>query len=138
MEFVNPSIISEFEREGIKSFSTESGKVKLDEFNNAKVNENAIVASAYLGSDEHIAKELSKSEPATYISNAASESERKDFAEKVRVSEIAENTVLSETSINHIAEVVKSDGGRVDLPLQNGNLLAFEAVKNDEGKMILR
>lgn len=134
VEFVNPSIISEFERKGIKSFSTESGKVKLDEFNNAKVNENAIVASAYLGSDEHIAKELSKSEPATYISNAASESERKDFAEKVRVSEIAENTVLSETSINHIAEVVKSDGGRVDLPLQNGNLLAFEAVKNDEGK----
>lgn len=134
VEFVNPSIISEFEREGIKSFSTESGKVKLDEFNNVKVNENAIVASAYLGSDERIAKELSKSEPATYISNAASESERKAFAEKVRVSEIAENTVLSETSINHIAEVVKSDGGRVDLPLQNGNLLTFEAVKNDEGK----
>lgn len=133
VEFVNPQIIARFENDGVESFQTKTGKVEIESFNTVKVNENSIVSSAYLGSDAHIAQELSRGKATELISNAASENERKAFAEKVRVSEITENTVVSESAINRIAETVKSEGGKVELPLQNGNLMVFEATPNSSG-----
>lgn len=132
VEFVHPSIVSKFDEAGIKSFYKDDKHIDINDFNKTSVNENSIVASAYLGSEEYISRELSKVNLKSAISNSVSAEEYKNFAEKVQVSAITSDTVLSQEAITHIVDVVRSEKQRVDIPLRNGQLLTFEPEKTSE------
>ena len=131
VEYVHPSIVSRFEREGIKYFSSNDEKINVESFNKNQVNERSIDASAYLGSDEQISRELSKVNLSSAISNAVSEKEYRAFAEKVKIAEIASDTTLSQDSINHIVEIVRTENRKIDVPLYNNQLMTFEPVKSE-------
>lgn len=132
VEFVHPSIVSKFDDAGIKSFYKGDKHIDINDFNKTNVNENSIVASAYLGSEEYIGRELSKVDLKSAISNSVSAEEYKSFVEKVQVSAVTNDTVLSQEAITHIVDVVRSEKHRVDIPLRNGQLLTFEPEKTSE------
>lgn len=132
VEFVHPSIVSKFDDAGIKSFYKGDKHIDINDFNKTNVNENSIVASAYLGSEEYIGRELSKVDLKSAISNSVSAEEYKRFVEKVQVSAITNDTVLSQEAITHIVDVVRSEKHKVDIPLRNGQLLTFEPEKASE------
>ena len=131
VEYVHPSIVSRFEREGIKYFSSNDEKINVESFNKNQVNERSIDASAYLGSDEQISRELSKINLSSAVSNAVSEKDYRAFAERVKIAEIASDTTLSQDSINHIIDIVRTENRKIDVPLYNNQLMTFEPVKSE-------
>lgn len=132
VEFVHPNIISKLEEAGVQSFYKNNDYISLNSFNKTHVHENSIVTSAYLGSEEYIGKELSKVNLNTAISNSVSLDEYRSFSEKVQVSAVTNDVVLSQAAITHIVDVVKTEKHKIDIPLRNGQLLTFEPEAKSE------
>lgn len=134
VQFVHPAIIAQFESQGIKNFTVNNETYAIQYYNKNQVSEKAIEPSAYLGSEETIKRELNNTDVSHFISNRVSESEYRHYAEKVEISSVTKDTVLSEFALSKITEVVRAEGQKIEVPLHNDTLLTFEPVKNENGQ----